>query len=179
MGRTRRRTDLAPRATSPRSAQTGRGELGPCLTSSLGADSSERGYWSSGHSTRPSVRCRKKSSGAMRSPAPRARSRCRLQSRPGGCFCRRCTTSSADGATASTGSGFGTPCLRQAFDHLRDVAGAWFLVAAGASLIAVAETWGLREVYQWGEWSFWALLAAMLLLGALVIVARIRRPDPS
>jgi hypothetical protein len=29
------------------------------------------------------------------------------------------------------------------------------------------------------KWSFWALLAAMLLLGALVIVARIRRPDPS
>lgn len=29
----------------------------------------------------------------------------------------------------------------QAFAHLREVAGAWFLVASGASLIAVKETW--------------------------------------
>jgi hypothetical protein len=42
-----------------------------------------------------------------------------------------------------------SPADVRAFDHLRDVAGAW------------------------------ALLAAMLLLGALVIVARIRRPDPN
>src|SRR5262245_14636361 len=43
----------------------------------------------------------------------------------------------------------------RAFAHLRDVASAWFLVAAGASLIAVKETWDLVETYEWGEWSFW------------------------
>jgi hypothetical protein len=67
----------------------------------------------------------------------------------------------------------------QAFDHLRDVAGAWFLVSAGAALIAVKETWGLREEYAWPEWSFWALLVAMLVVSAAVIAARMRRPDPA
>lgn len=32
----------------------------------------------------------------------------------------------------------------------------------GAFLIAVAETWGLREEYGWPNWTFWALLAMML-----------------
>lgn len=66
----------------------------------------------------------------------------------------------------------------RAFAHLRDVAGAWFLVAAGASLIAAKETWELVETYDWGEWSFWALLVGMLALGAIVIVTRIRRSGP-
>jgi hypothetical protein len=63
----------------------------------------------------------------------------------------------------------------RAFAHLRDVASAWFLVAAGAALIGVKETWELVEHYDWAEWSFWALLAGMLVLGAVVIVVRIRR----
>jgi hypothetical protein len=66
----------------------------------------------------------------------------------------------------------------RAFAHLRDVASAWFLVAAGASLIAVKETWELVETYEWGEWTFWALLASMLLLGAAMTATRIRRSDP-
>jgi hypothetical protein len=66
----------------------------------------------------------------------------------------------------------------EAFDHLRDVASAWFLVAAGASLIGAKETWALHEEYEWGEWSFWALLAAMLVLSAVVVVTRLRRPGP-
>lgn len=65
----------------------------------------------------------------------------------------------------------------RAFAHLRDVAGAWFLVAAGASLIAVKETWELVEADEWGEWSFWTLLVCMLALGAVVTVTRIRRFD--
>jgi hypothetical protein len=65
----------------------------------------------------------------------------------------------------------------RAFAHLRDVASAWFLVAAGASLIAVKETWELVETYQWGRWSFWALLAGMLAIGVAVAVIRIRRSD--
>jgi len=65
----------------------------------------------------------------------------------------------------------------RAFAHLRDVASAWFLVATGASLIAVKETWELVEEYEWGEWSFWALLGLMLVLAVGVTVARIRRSD--
>jgi hypothetical protein len=65
----------------------------------------------------------------------------------------------------------------RAFAHLRDVAGAWFLVAAGASLIAVKETWELVETYEWGEWSFWVLFTGMLVLGAVVVVVRLRRSD--
>jgi len=65
----------------------------------------------------------------------------------------------------------------RAFAHLRDVAGAWFLVAAGASLIAVKETWELVEEYEWDEWSFWALLAGMLVIAGAVIVERVRRPE--
>lgn len=63
----------------------------------------------------------------------------------------------------------------RAFAHLRDVASAWFLVAAGASLIAVKETWELTDAYEWAEWSFWALLLGMLVLSALVAVARVGR----
>lgn len=62
----------------------------------------------------------------------------------------------------------------QAFEHLRDVATAWFLVALGASLIAVEETWGLVETYGWGTWVFWALLAAMLAASAGVMATRLR-----
>jgi hypothetical protein len=65
----------------------------------------------------------------------------------------------------------------RAFDHLRDVASAWFLVAAGASLIAVKETWELTEAYEWGEWSFWALLIGMLAVSAVLIAVRIQRSD--
>jgi hypothetical protein len=66
----------------------------------------------------------------------------------------------------------------RALAHLRDVASAWFLVAAGASLIAAKETWELVETYEWGEWSFWVLLAGMLTLGAVVALARIRPSNP-
>jgi prophage maintenance system killer protein len=46
--------------------------------------------------------------------------------------------------------------------HFRDTASAWLFVASGAALIAVSETWGLREEYEWPAWVFWALIAAML-----------------
>ena len=65
----------------------------------------------------------------------------------------------------------------RAFAHLRDVAAAWFLVAAGAALIAVKETWELVEAYDWDEWSFWALLAGMLVLATAVIVVRVGPSD--
>ena len=69
-----------------------------------------------------------------------------------------------------------SPSDIRAFAHLREVASAWFLVAAGASLIAVKETWDLVETYEWDEWSFWVLLGAMLMLAAVVSAVRLRRP---
>ena len=47
------------------------------------------------------------------------------------------------------------------FAHLRDVFGAW--------------AWELREAYEWPRWSFWALVAAMLLLCAARTATRTRR----
>jgi hypothetical protein len=41
----------------------------------------------------------------------------------------------------------------------------------------VKETWELVETYEWGEWSFGALLAGMLAFGAVVTVARLRGRD--
>jgi hypothetical protein len=64
----------------------------------------------------------------------------------------------------------------RALAHLRDVASAWFLVAAGASLIAVKETWDLVEASGWSRWSFWVLVAGMFALSAVEIAVRIGRP---
>jgi len=63
----------------------------------------------------------------------------------------------------------------EAFAHLRDVAGTWALVAAGASLIAAKETWDMHEQYEWAGWTFWALMAVMLLICAASVVFRARR----
>ncbi len=49
-----------------------------------------------------------------------------------------------------------------AFFNLRDVLNAWVFVAAGASLIAVKETWELHESYDWPGWAFWALAVVAL-----------------
>jgi hypothetical protein len=68
-----------------------------------------------------------------------------------------------------------SPDALRAFAHLRDVASAWLLVAAGASLIAVKETWELAEAYEWGEGTFWGLLIGMVALSAAVIGMRVRR----
>jgi hypothetical protein len=48
--------------------------------------------------------------------------------------------------------------------RIGDIARAWAFVAGGAFLIAVTETWMLHESYGWDEWTFWALMVAMLLV---------------
>jgi hypothetical protein len=68
------------------------------------------------------------------------------------------------------------PAELEAFAHLRDVATAWALVAAGASLIAAKETWELHEEYHWAEWTFWALMVAMLLICAGRVSFLVQRP---
>lgn len=64
-----------------------------------------------------------------------------------------------------------------ALAHLREVASAWFLVATGASLLAVKETWELVETYDWSRWTFWALVLGLLALSAVAIAVRLARPS--
>jgi hypothetical protein len=66
----------------------------------------------------------------------------------------------------------------EAFAHLRDVATAWAFVAAGASLIAVKETWELHEQYNWADWTFWALVVVMLLICGARVSFRVQRHQP-
>lgn len=61
--------------------------------------------------------------------------------------------------------------------HLRDVAAAWIYVAAGAALIAVAQTWALHDSYGWPTWGFWLTVAVVVAILAGRIWLRAVRPD--
>lgn len=67
------------------------------------------------------------------------------------------------------------PADLQSLLHMRDVAGAWAYVAAGAGLIATKETWELRETYEWPEWVFWAVIAFMVSAILLRTAGRVRQ----
>jgi hypothetical protein len=43
----------------------------------------------------------------------------------------------------------------------------WFTVAAGATLLAVGETWQIVQHYRWPVWVFWLLIVAMLAAAVL------------
>jgi hypothetical protein len=45
-----------------------------------------------------------------------------------------------------------------------NIARGWMLVAAGAFLIALKETWELVEHEEWPDWLYWALVIVMALL---------------
>ena len=62
-----------------------------------------------------------------------------------------------------------------AFLTIKDVLSAWLYVAAGASLIAVKETWELHETYGWPEWAFWLLVLGTLFICIGLTVGRTRR----
>jgi hypothetical protein len=51
----------------------------------------------------------------------------------------------------------------------------WMFIAAGASLIAIKETWELHEAYEWPVAIFWGLVVIMLVLCALNTVVRVQR----
>jgi hypothetical protein len=63
----------------------------------------------------------------------------------------------------------------QAFRRLREKADAWVFVAAGAALIALQQTWTVREVYGWPAVAFWLLTALMASLCVANTVAQVRR----
>src|SRR6201996_8758304 len=62
-----------------------------------------------------------------------------------------------------------------AFLTVKDILNAWLYVAAGASLIAVKETWELHEAYEWPEWAFGLLVVGMLVFCVAITVGRTRR----
>jgi hypothetical protein len=45
-------------------------------------------------------------------------------------------------------------------------------VAAGATLLALGETWQLAEHYGWPAWLFWLLVVAMLTLALINTTVR-------
>lgn len=63
----------------------------------------------------------------------------------------------------------------QQFVHFQDKAMGWLLVAAGAFLIAIKETWQLAEEQGWSELAFWLLLVLMLLVTLGYTAYRMRR----
>ncbi|MBN9621371.1 MAG: hypothetical protein J0H06_00215, partial [Actinobacteria bacterium] len=62
-----------------------------------------------------------------------------------------------------------------AFLTVKDILNAWLYVAAGASLIAVKETWELHEAYEWPEWVFWLGAVGMLTFCIAITVGRTLR----
>jgi hypothetical protein len=63
-----------------------------------------------------------------------------------------------------------------AFGRFHDKAATWMLVAAGAALIAVSETWELHEASEWSELTFWILTVVMggICIGNAIAGARRR-----
>lgn len=57
-----------------------------------------------------------------------------------------------------------TPQQREQFTGFMQKATGWFVVAAGASLLAVKETWELAEHLEWPVWVFVAVLTVMFVL---------------
>ena len=63
----------------------------------------------------------------------------------------------------------------QAFRSFREKADAWLFVASGAALLALKETWTLRETYRWPAVVFWLLVALMSSLCVANTLARVHR----
>lgn len=53
----------------------------------------------------------------------------------------------------------------------------WIVVASGAALLALAETYALREEMEWPIAVFWILLVVMAGLALAFTVTRVRRGE--
>ena len=60
-----------------------------------------------------------------------------------------------------------TEIQRKQYAGFRNKATGWFIVAAGATLLAVGETWQIIKHYGWPAWLFWLLIAIMLTVALL------------
>jgi uncharacterized protein (DUF2236 family) len=65
-----------------------------------------------------------------------------------------------------------TPEETAQFVRFSEKATGWLLVAAGAGLIAVDETWNLRHAYEWPELVFWLLVAFMIVISVFFTAMR-------
>jgi hypothetical protein len=76
-----------------------------------------------------------------------------------------------------------TQTQREQLTSFQSKSTGWFTVAAGATLLAVGETWQLVEHYDWPVWVFWLLIVVMLSAAVLttavlmVSAARARQDD--
>ena len=61
------------------------------------------------------------------------------------------------------------------FVDFTDKATGWMFVACGAFLLAAAETWALREDYEWPVAVFWVLVPVLAVLCALYTATRMNR----
>lgn len=61
------------------------------------------------------------------------------------------------------------------FLSFTDKATGWLLVGAGAFLIALRETWELRDEADWPAWTFWLLLVVAVAASLGYTVVRQRR----
>jgi hypothetical protein len=59
--------------------------------------------------------------------------------------------------------------------HFGETATAWLFVASGASLLAIKETWSLREAYEWPTAAFVAIVVVMVLACVANTFTRVRR----
>jgi len=65
-----------------------------------------------------------------------------------------------------------TPIQREQLTSFRNKATGWFTVAAGATLLAMGETWQIIEHYGWPVWLFWLLIVVMLTAAVLNTAVR-------
>lgn len=56
-----------------------------------------------------------------------------------------------------------------------DKANGWIFIALGAFLVAIAETWQLREIYDWPLWAYFLAVLVMLLSCAANTALRMKR----
>ena len=53
----------------------------------------------------------------------------------------------------------------------------WFIVAAGALLLATKETWELVEQFEWPVWLFWVLVVVVFILCVANAAARMNNSN--
>jgi hypothetical protein len=71
-----------------------------------------------------------------------------------------------------------TQTQREQLTSFQSKATGWFTVAAGATLLAIGETWHVVQHYRWPVWVFWLLIVVMLAMAVIntaVLMIRNRR----
>lgn len=64
---------------------------------------------------------------------------------------------------------------RESLVHYLNKATGWTFVGLGALLLALQETWDLREHYGWSSWVYWVVVLVMILLCSATTSVLLRR----